>query len=358
MAESKKKQMTPGLAEAANSNVRVSGMPRGGDGAGQHEGLLAKSTPEMARRLACGEGLDKVSRDFGIPVYMLSDWYDRLRKDVSDYGKRLWKCYQSFSIEDLGEHDIAYLFLEGISLQLRPGQLRRAALAAWGITDKGRRVLLGIMGGHKQNSEHVRAFFKDMRSRGLRDPLLVVFDCPSDIAKVVDVCFPRSARQLCLAHRERKLAAVLPDAVCKEFVSRASKAYRATSPESTVSLVKGIVKDFGDKYPSVVEFFYSDLDACFAYRYLPEAHRQIIVEADLFEGIVMEDMRKVGVVPEAFGASPTRKLLLAAMIKASNDWQPIEITDTEREQMCAFRERLDRKYEARARSGSPERSPE
>jgi len=72
----------------------------------------------------------------------------------------------------------------------------------------------------------------------------------------------------------------------------------------------------------------------------------------------MEDMRKVDVVPEAFGMCSTRKLLLAAMIKASNDWQPIEITDIEREQMCAFRERLDREYEARARSGSPERRSE
>jgi len=71
----------------------------------------------------------------------------------------------------------------------------------------------------------------------------------------------------------------------------------------------------------------------------------------------MEDIWKVGVVPDAFGKNPTYKLALSAMIKVSEDWRPIKITDAEMEQMRAFRVRLDREYEARAESDLPGRSP-
>ena len=49
-------------------------------------------------------------------------------------------------------------------------------LAAWGIGEDGRKVLLHLMAGSKEDTETVRAFFQDMRARGLGDPLLVVSD--------------------------------------------------------------------------------------------------------------------------------------------------------------------------------------
>ena len=47
--------------------------------------------------------------------------------------------------------------------------------------------------------ETVRAFFQDLRARGLGDPLLVVSDGAPGIIRAIEECFPRSARQRCLA---------------------------------------------------------------------------------------------------------------------------------------------------------------
>ena len=58
--------------------------------------------------------------------------------------------------------------------RLRPGQSREAVLAAWGIGADGRKVLLALMAGSKEDTETVRSFFQDMRARGLGDPVLVV----------------------------------------------------------------------------------------------------------------------------------------------------------------------------------------
>ena len=46
-----------------------------------------------------------------------------------------------------------------------------------------------------------------MRARDLGDPLLVTSDGAPGIIKAIEVGFPRSARQRCLAHRLRNLSA-------------------------------------------------------------------------------------------------------------------------------------------------------
>jgi transposase-like protein len=89
------------------------------------------------------------------------------RAAVSQLSERLWAEYQAFAQRDLAEHDIVYLFVDGIAERLRPGQPREPVLAAWGIARDGRKVLLHLMAGSREDVETVRAFFQDMRARGL-----------------------------------------------------------------------------------------------------------------------------------------------------------------------------------------------
>ena len=113
----------------------------------------------------------------------------------------------------------------GIAERLRPGAKREPVLAAWGYTVEGRRVLLHLMAGSKEDAETVTAFFEDMKMRGLNDPLLVTSDGAPGIIKAIEVCFPRAARQRCLAHRMRNLAAKVPEDVWPDFKARVQAAY-------------------------------------------------------------------------------------------------------------------------------------
>jgi putative transposase len=90
----------------------------------------------------------------------------------------------------LSEYVITYLFVDGIAERLRPGAKREPVLAAWGFTLEGRRVLLHLMAGSKEDAETVTAFFEDMKGRGLNDPLLVTSDGTPGIIKAIEVCFP------------------------------------------------------------------------------------------------------------------------------------------------------------------------
>ena len=112
------------------------------------------------------------------------------RAAVSEITEKLWAEYEDFCKRDLSEHAVAYLFIDGIAERLRPGQRREAVLAAWGIGEDGHKSLLGLMAGSKEDAETVRAFFQDLRARGLGDPLLVVSDGAPGIIRAIEECFP------------------------------------------------------------------------------------------------------------------------------------------------------------------------
>ena len=151
------------------------------------------------------------------------------RTAESEIGERLWANYQEFAIRDLSEYEIAYLFVDGIAERIRPRQKREPVLVAWGFTMTGTKVLLHLMAGSKEDAETVNAFFRGMRRRCLGDPLLVVSDGAAGIVKPVDTCFPRSARQRCLPHRLRNLAAKVPEDFWPEFKAPTTAAYQAPS---------------------------------------------------------------------------------------------------------------------------------
>ncbi len=203
------------------------------------------------------------------------------RAAVSEITERLWAEYEDFCKRDLSEHAIVYLFVDGIAERLRPGQRREAVLAAWGIGEDGRKVLLALMAGSKEDVETARAFFQDLRARGLGDPLLVVSDGAPGIIRAIEECFPRSARQRCLAHRMRNLAVKVPTDLWPK--ARVSACYQAPSRAIARQLAAGIRADDADLLPSALACFEDDFEACIAHLRLPVTHRRFVRTTNLLE---------------------------------------------------------------------------
>ncbi len=269
------------------------------------------------------------------------------RTAASEMGERLWADYQNFISRDLGKYEIVYLYVDGVAERLRPGQRREPVLAAWGFSSEGKRILLHLMAGSKEDHETVSAFFQDMRARGLGDPLLVVSDGAGGIIKALESCFPRSERQRCLAHRMRNLAAKLPEDIWPEFKARAKASYEAPSRAIARDLARGVVADYESDYPSAVACFMDDFEACIAHLRTPITHRRATRTTNLLERLFVEERRRLKIIPNAWGEKAVLKLMFAAMIRAAERWRAIKISDFERRQMTALREELDTEYEAR-----------
>jgi putative transposase len=89
------------------------------------------------------------------------------RTAVSEITERLWAEYEAFATRDLAEFEVTYLFVDGIAERLHLGQPREAVLAAWGILADGKKALLHLAPGTKEDTagQPVAACAPDCRRR-------------------------------------------------------------------------------------------------------------------------------------------------------------------------------------------------
>ena len=184
------------------------------------------------------------------------------RTAVSQVTERLWQEYEAFATRDLSEFVVAYLFVDGVAERLHAGMPREAVLCAWGITEDGRKVLLHLAPGTKEDTASCTAFFEDLKRRGLADPLLVVTDGAPGLIRAVETCFPRALRQRCLAHRMRNLRGKVPEATWPDVAIRARACYEAASPALATVLRDDFVQVYERDLPAAVRCFLDDFDAC------------------------------------------------------------------------------------------------
>ncbi len=176
--------------------------------------------------------------------------------------------------------------------------------------------------------------------------MLVVSDGAPGIIKALETCFPRSARQRCLAHRMRNLTAKVPEEIWPELKTRVQASYQAPSRKIARELAEGVIADYERDYPSAVACFMDDFEACIAHLRLPIGHRRATRTTNLLERLFVEERRRLKIIPNAFGKKAVLKLMFAAMTRAAERWRAIKVTEFERRQMAALREELDNEYDA------------
>jgi transposase-like protein len=268
------------------------------------------------------------------------------RTAVSEVTERLWADYQAFASRDLSRYQVLYLFVDGVAERLHLGQPREAVLAAWGITAEGK-VLLGLLPGSREDTVSCKEFLRDLKARGLVDPVLVASDGAPGLIRAVEEVFPRSLRQRCLAHRLRNLEAKVPAEQWREVKGLARAAYQASSPALARLSRDEFVKRYERELPSATKCFTDDFEACIAHLRCPVAHRQAIRTTNLLERLFGEERRRTKVIPHAFGERPVLKLMYAALIRASQTWRRLVISEFELRQLEELREELNEEYRAR-----------
>jgi transposase-like protein len=154
---------------------------------------------------------------------------------ASQIADSLWEEYEAFAARDLSDLDVEYLFLDGVSEQMRPtGTQHEMLLIAWAHLGDGSKVLLHMTSGSSESEAAWQAMLEDMRARGLRDPVMYTTDGAPGLIAAARAAFPQSLRQRCLAHKMRNILAKVPvsdQAAVKEAVSASFYALLSRLPK-------------------------------------------------------------------------------------------------------------------------------
>jgi putative transposase len=133
------------------------------------------------------------------------------RSTASRMCEELKDRFQAFKRRDLYDIHLAALFLDATFIAVRPDGPKEGVQVAWGFTEDGERVLLAVSLGMRESFEDWQSLARDLISRGLGAPMLIVADGAPGLTKAIEQRWPASDRQRCCVHRARNLYAKVPD---------------------------------------------------------------------------------------------------------------------------------------------------
>ena len=148
----------------------------------------------------------------------------------------------------------------------------------------------------------------------------------------------------------RNLQGKVPEERWRELKALAQAAYTAASPMLARLTKEEFVKRFERELPSATACFLDDFEACIAHLRLPIAHRRVIRTTNLLERLFGEERRRTKVIPHAFGERPVLKLMYAALIRASQTWRRVVISEFELKQIEELRNELEKEFKERTAS--------
>jgi transposase-like protein len=262
------------------------------------------------------------------------------RSAVSEITDRLWEDYQAFCTRDLSEIDASYLFVDAIFESLRRYGAKEAVLACWCITTSGHKVLLHLAVGNKESEACWTEFFRGMIARGLRMPTSVTADGAQGLINAIQVCFGHSLRIRCWFHRMGNILAKVSEEAKAELAAHLRAVRDAATADSGRAAATELIMRFGESFPAAVSCFTEDLDGLLAHLRLPARHRIHCRTTNLIERSFEEERRRTKVIPRFTDERSAMKLVFAVLIRCSERWSRVSITDIERHQLRLLRTEL------------------
>lgn len=259
---------------------------------------------------------------------------------VSEVTDRLWEDYQAFCARDLSSMEVEYLFVDAVYESLRRYGAKEAVLAAWCITAEGRKQLLHLAVGNKESEAAWTEFFRHMVGRGLRMPTSVTADGAPGLTNAISQVFSQSLRIRCWYHRMGNIAAKLPEEAKAEVLAHVRAVRDAPTLEAGQAMAASVLDRFARSYPSAMGCLAEDLEASLNHLRLPARHRIHVRTTNLIERSFVEERRRSKVIPRFSDERSAMKLVFATLLRCSQRWSRVSISDLERQQLKLLRAEL------------------
>ena len=237
------------------------------------------------------------------------------RTTASRMCEELKERFAAFQRRDLYDIHLVALFLDATFIAVRPDGPKEGVQVAWGFTEQGERVLLAVALGMRESFEDWQTLGRDLISRGLGAPMLIVADGAPGLTKAIEQCWPASDRQRCCVHRARNLYAKLPDRE-RERVKHAY--WRAldeaiSEPDAKQRLAALSAQLDAEGYTSAARCLTEDLDALVVHLRYPLRHRRRWRSTNLLERSLGEVKRRTKVMGRFPGEASCLTLVWAVL---------------------------------------------
>ena len=263
-------------------------------------------------------------------------WGDRMpSQTLSDKLKKVYADIDEWRGRPL-EQDYPYLFMDGVwHKRCWGGSVENVSiLVAVGVGMDGRREVLSVAEGMKEDSESWREFIKGMLARGLKGVRLVTGDRCAGLVAAVNELLPGARYQRCMVHFERNiLAKVNPKN--RDWAADALKAiFSMESRDKALEKAESVAKDMeARKLREAAKCLREGIGETTTYLLddYPREHRRRIRTNNMIERLNREIRRRTRVVG-SFPDGRSALMLICARVSyvTSSEWSTRRYLDMSR----------------------------
>ena len=263
-------------------------------------------------------------------------WGDRMpSQTLSDKLKKVYADIDEWRGRPL-EQDYPYLFMDGVwHKRCWGGSVENVSiLVAVGVGMDGRREVLSVAEGMKEDSESWREFIKGMLACGLKGVRLVTGDRCAGLVAAVNELLPGARYQRCMVHFERNiLAKVNPKN--RDWAADALKAiFSMESRDKALEKAESVAKDMeARKLREAAKCLREGIGETTTYLLddYPREHRRRIRTNNMIERLNREIRRRTRVVG-SFPDGRSALMLICARVRyvTSSEWSTRRYLDMSR----------------------------
>ena len=263
-------------------------------------------------------------------------WGDRMpSQTLSDKLRKVYEDIDSWRTRPL-ESEYPYVFMDGVwHKRSWDGHVENVSvLVAIGVDSEGRREVIGVAEGMKEDGDSWEQFVRGMIERGLKGVRLVVGDRCAGLVSTVNSMLPKARCQRCMVHFMRNVLSKTPP-THRQWASAALKAiFAMESRESALAKAESVAAEMeGRRLKAAAGCLREGIGETTTYLLpeFPDGHRGRIRTNNMIERLNREIRRRTRVVG-SFPDGNSALMLVCARIRyvTDNEWSTRRYLDMSR----------------------------
>ena len=244
------------------------------------------------------------------------------REKVSQLAQKLDEELDKWRKRELGR--IIYLIVDARYEHVRvDGEVRSCALlTAFGVTDKGQRMALGVSVSLSEAEIHWRTFLRSLKDRGLRGLECITSDDHSGLKAAIKTEFNGIRWQRCQVHLQRNAQAHVPRQDLKEQVAADIRSvFNATDVEDAQIRLDKVLSEYRESASKLAAWMEDNLPEGCAVFDLPEHHRKRLRTTNWAERVNEELKRRTRVIHIFPNEDSLLRISTALLKEMSESWE-------------------------------------
>ncbi len=179
------------------------------------------------------------------------------------------------------------VFIDCVHFNVKENNMvtKKAAYVVLGVTESGLKEVLGIWIGENETSKFWLSVFSDLKSRGIKDILILCSDGPTGIKQAIESVFPNTIQQRCIVHLIRNSCKYISYKDRKSFCQDLRKVYNSITEEYALKELESCKSKWQTKYPYAFKPWEDNWnEVCSMFNYVPEL-RKIMYTTNAIESL-------------------------------------------------------------------------